>query len=131
MAEHIDDLGHGVKVKEGLGEGPTVTSTELCLGWRPTVGQFVGTAVTWHDRLFEVRSVERSDDGERWRLVPWPDGEVARNIDRLDADWIEILVGDSAVIKKSRSLRFILVLVSPVAGLITALPQLSRASSSL
>ncbi len=117
MAEHIHDLGHGVTVEERLGDELKVTSTMVGLEWRPTAGQFVGTAVTWHDRLFEVRSVEQSDDGDRWCLVPWPNGEVARNIDQLDTDRIENLVGETAFIKKSRSVRFALILLSPVAGL--------------
>jgi len=117
MARKIYDLGYGVRVKEGLGEGPTVTSTEVGLGWRPTAGQFVGTAVTWRDRLFEVRSMERIADGERWCLVPWPEGEVARNVDRLDPDRITNLVDEVEGIKKGRSIRFVLVLFSPVAGL--------------
>jgi len=124
MAGHIHDLGHGVKVEDGLGEGPTVTSTEVGLGWRPTAGQFVGTAVNWQDRLFEVRSVIRDTDGERWQLVPWPKGEVARNIDHLDITRIEKLVAEAAVVKNSRSIRLVLVLLSPVVSFVFVVPSI-------
>lgn len=123
MAGRIHDLGYGVTVDEGLGDGPVVTSTEAVLPWRPRSGQFVGTAVIWCDRLFEARSVKRSDGVGRWRLAPWPEGEVARNVERLDADRIESLLGEAAVIKKSRGIRFVLVFVSPLAGLMPGFVQ--------
>ncbi len=111
------DLGHGVRVDEGHGDGLVVTSTEVVLPWRPRAGQFVGTAVTWCDQLFEARSVERDDGGQRWRLASWPEGEAARNVDQLDADRIESLVAEADKLKKSRGFRFVLVLFSPLAGL--------------
>ncbi len=117
MPGHIHDLDNGVNVDEGLGDGLVVTSPSVALPWRPRAGQFVGTAITWHDQLFEVLSVERGDGGERWRLAPWPEGEAARNIDRLDPERIESLIGEAAVLKNSRGIRFVLVLVSPLAGL--------------
>ena len=117
MAGRIYDLGDGVRVDEGHGDELVVTSTEVVLPWQPRAGQFVGIAVTWCDQLFEARSVERDDGGERWRLALWPEGEAARNVDQLDADRIESLVAEAAKLKKSRSFRFVLVLFSPLAGL--------------
>ncbi|MEN8163536.1 MAG: hypothetical protein ABFS37_05360 [Acidobacteriota bacterium] len=117
MAGPLHDLGHGVRVEGGSANGPVVTSTEVILPWRPRAGLFVGTAVTWCDQLFEARSVERNDGGERWQLALWPEGEAARNTDRLDAGRIETLAGEAAEFKKSRGIRFVLVLLSPLAGL--------------
>ncbi len=117
MAGKNHDLGYGVWVDETPGDGPVVTSTKLRLPWRPRAGEFVGTAVTWCDQLFEVRSVERDDDGERWWLAVWPDAEAVRDSDRLDVGRMESLAVEVVKLERSRGYRSVLVLLSPLAGL--------------
>lgn len=117
MAGPIHDLGHGVRVDEGCDDGPVVSSEKVALPWRPRAGHFVGTAVTWSDQLFEAVSVERDVGGERWQLVSWPQGEATRNIDQLDAGRMKSLCVEATELKKSRAIRSVLVLFSPLTGL--------------
>lgn len=113
----IDDLGHGVRVEMVSGAGPMVHSDRVVLPWRPRAGQFVGTAVTWRDQLFEVFSVERNEGSECWQLAPWPEGEATRNIDRLDADRITSLCVEAADMRTGRLMRAVLVLLAPLTGM--------------
>jgi len=123
MKGEIHDLGHGVRIETGHGDGPIVRSADVTLPWRPRAGQFVGTAIIWSDEIFEVRSVERGPNGERWSLVPWHESEVARNITHLNADAVEALVTEVATLNKGAGIRMLLVLLSPLAGFLPAVLQ--------
>lgn len=123
MGGPIDDLGHGVRVDMTSGVGLVVHSETVALPWRPRAGQFVGTAVAWRDGLFESVSVERKEGVERWQLVPWPEGEATRNTDRLDADRMKSLFVEAADLKTSRAMRGVLVVLSPLTGLMPGLVQ--------
>lgn len=120
MDRQKSDLGFGVSVIEGSDLGLEVTSAEVVLPWRPRAGPFVGTAITWGDQVFEALTVERGEAGERWQLARWPEGEVTRNVDSLDAGRIENLVVEAAALKQSQGMRWLLILMSPLAGLMPA-----------
>ena len=123
MAVPIDDLGHGVRVDVASDEGPVVHSEDMALPWRPRAGQFVGTAVAWCDQLYEAVSVERNEGVEKWQLAPWPEGEAARNIDRLDVDRMTSLCAEAIDLKNSRTMRRVLVLFAPLTGLMPVVVQ--------
>lgn len=126
MTEQPSRLGHGVEVERDRQDGLVVSSTAgLVLPWRPRSGGFVGSAVHWAERLFEVCTVTEGDDGVvRWHLESWPDGEVVRHVDRLDSERIEALAGEWRETGAGRRIRTVLVWLAPVTGLMPTNRQL-------
>jgi hypothetical protein len=109
-------LGHGVTATAGDDGSWTVTSLELRLGWEPRGGSLPGTAVAWHDRLWEVVAGGAGDAGECWRLEPWPEGEAARVVATLTDDRVATAAADAEAQRRQRRARGLSVALLPLTG---------------
>jgi len=116
------DLGHGVKVggREGA---PVVRSAALDLGWRPPAGPLPGTAVRWRGALWEVVRREAGPWGLRWRLRPWPEGTVARDVVALDRAAVAAAAAAATDARRGARLRAAALVVLPLVGLAPAALQ--------
>ena len=110
------DLGHGVRVLPGEGNGLVVLSENLDLGWRARVGGTPGSAVTWQGSGFEVVDREPWRRGARWRLQPWTGGDVMRVVLPLDEAAIDTAAQAARTAALSARIRPWLWLLSPILG---------------
>ncbi len=110
------DLGHGVRVLPGDGNGLVVLSESLDLGWRARVGGASGSAVMWQGSGFEVVDREPWRRGARWRLEPWTGGDVMRVVLPLDEAAIGSAAKAARLAALSTRIRPWLWLLSPVLG---------------
>ena len=110
------DLGHGVRVLPGEGNGLVVLSENLDLGWRARVGGAPGSAVMWRGSGFEVVDREPWRRGARWRLAPWTGGDVMRVVLPLDEAAISSAAKAARMLALSTRIRPWLWLLSPILG---------------
>jgi hypothetical protein len=82
------DLGHGVRVVPLDDGGYEVLCVELHLPWTLRAGPHPGSTVLWQDAPYEVVGRTTGDDGDRWLLQPWLEGEAMRGVFRLDPEWV-------------------------------------------
>jgi hypothetical protein len=114
------DLGHGVRVVEGDGNGVVVLSEALDLGWRPREGARPGSAVVWRETGFQVASMEPWRRGARWILEPWSDHDVMRVVLPLDEASVRAAAERAARDRAEQRLRPVMWLLMPVLGFAAA-----------
>lgn len=111
-----DDLGHGVVARPDADGTWIVASSRLDLDWRPRQGRVPGTAVALNGELLEVVEAVGGTAAHHYRLAPWPEGEAARVVDRLDPARVAELAATSASERAQRARRHTLVAILPLAG---------------
>jgi len=110
------DLGHGVTVRP-QGDGTwVVASDRLGLGLRPRQGRMPGTAVALDGELLEVVEAVHGAAAHHYRLAPWPEGEAARLVDRLDPARVAELAATCEAERSQRARRRLLVALLPLTG---------------
>lgn len=78
------DLGCGVRVLPGDGDGRVVLSESVAFNWRPREGERPGSAVMLGGESYEVVEHQPWRRGGRWILEPWTGEDVMRVIFALD-----------------------------------------------
>ena len=78
------DLGSGVRVVPGDGDGRVVLSEAVAFNWRPREGKHPGSAVMLGGESYEVVEHQPWRRGGRWILEPWTGEDVMRVIFTLD-----------------------------------------------
>ena len=78
------DLGFGVRVVPGDGDGRVVLSESVAFNWRPREGERSGSAVMLGGESYEVVEHQPWRRGGRWILEPWTGEDVMRVIFALD-----------------------------------------------
>ena len=114
------DLGHGVRVMPGDGDGIVVLSVHFDLGWRARAVGRPGSAVVWQDGSFEVVDREPWRAGFRWTLAPWDRNEVMRVVQPLDEASVAAAAETIRHETRATKLRPALWLLSPVLGFAVA-----------
>jgi hypothetical protein len=78
-----------------------------------------GTAVSWEERLFEVRAAEPlADGGMRYRLAPWEEGQAIRRLERYDEQSERNREAARQDLAESFRRRRRSILLAPLAGLL-------------
>ncbi len=113
-----EDLGEGVRVVPLPDGGWQVRSPLQSLPWRARAGKVAGSTVMWNGLPWEVVAREEAGSGSRWRLRPWPETEAMRTVHHLDGGWISALSRDRASEKRSTRLRWGVLPILPLLGLV-------------
>jgi len=114
------DLGHGVRIMPGDGDGIVVQSSDFDFGWRPRMGERPGAAVMWEGSSFEVVEREPWRRGARWTLAPWTGEGVMRVVVPLDSATVDAAAQVAQTEARGAKLRPWLWLLAPVLGFATA-----------
>ena len=118
------DLGHGVRVMPGDGDGIVVQSSDFDFGWRPRMGERPGAAVMWEGSSVEVVEREPWRRGWRWTLAPWRGEDVMRVVLPLDDAAVHTAAVSAETAVRARKLRPWFWLLSPLLGFAAAPWQL-------
>jgi hypothetical protein len=114
------DLGHGVRVLPGAGDGVVVLSERLDLGWRPREAGRPGSAVLWDEEGFEVVDRQPWRGGGRWVLEPWNREDVMRVVASLDERTVASVADEAREKQQTAGLRPVLWLSAPLLGFAVA-----------
>ncbi len=124
MKETRVTLGNDVTVEERSSNRLIVVSRNLELPWRVRDEGLPGTAIKWKKSLWEVWSVRKEAGLRQWELKPWPDNEIVRQSDRLDAERIEELLRTQGNEVRTRQTRRRLMPLLPLVGFLPRDAQL-------
>ena len=78
-----------------------------------------GTAVSWEERLYEVRAAEPlADGGMRYRLAPWEESQAIRRFERYDENTESAREAERQELADGIRKRRRSILLAPLAGLL-------------
>lgn len=117
------DLGHGVRVMPGDGDGIVVVSAEFDLEWRPRHAGRPGSAVVWEESGFEVVERESWRRGARWILEPWTGDDVMRVVLPLDGAAVAAAARAAQRAARAAKLRGWFWIAAPILGFAPASRQ--------